>query len=441
MGYLRVSIGRAGRIGTLALTLGALVACGTNDKILTGQRYAIGATDPVATQENRVSSIRLPRAVSNAEWTDINGSPQHKFGHATLSNTPTLRWSTDIGKGVSRNTRITSGPVAGGGLLYTLDGSSTITALSSDGAVVWSTDVTPAGEKPADGSGGGLSYANGVIYAGTGFGELLAINAASGQVIWRRAFEAAIRSTPTSDGRTVFVVTRADVAYAVNAKDGSLDWMQRGAVSSTGGLEGGASPAVSGRQVVVPFSSGEVLMVRSNSGELRWKAGLGGARAATSLAFNGDISGDPVIDGNSVYVSNLAGETAKFNLTSGARSWTLGVGASDAVWPVGGSVFLVSDQAQLMRVNASNGSIIWSQQLPQFRKPEKRKDMIRQYGPVLAGGLLWVAGRDGQLRGFEPEGGQLVSSVKIPGGAAAAPIVVAGVMYILSQDGELHAFQ
>jgi len=441
MGILRVSIGRAGRVGTLALTLGALVACGTSDKILTGTRYAIGSPDPIAAHENLTASIRLPRAVSNAEWTDINGSAQHKFGHATLSNTPTLRWSTDIGKGVTRNTRITSGPVFGGGMLYTLDGSSTITALGTDGTVAWSFDVTPTGEKSVDGAGGGVSYANGVIYAGTGFGELLAINAASGNILWRRAFEAAIRSTPTSDGRTVFVVTRADVAYAVSAKDGAIDWMKRGAASTTGGLEGGASPAVSGRQVVVPFSSGEVLMVRSNNGEIRWKADVSGARTATSLAFNGDISGDPVINGNSVYVSNLAGETAKFNLTNGTQSWSLGVGASDAVWPVGGSVFLVSDQAQLMRVNASNGSIIWSQQLPQFRKPEKRKDMIRQYGPVLAGGLMWVAGRDGQLRGFEPEGGQLVSAVKIPGGAAAAPIIVGGVMYILSLDGELHAFQ
>ncbi len=440
MGYLRVSICRIGRLSTLALTLGALAACGTSDEKLTGQRFAIGASDAAAVA-NVAASIRLPRAVSNAEWTDVNGSPQHKFGHAALSTTPTLRWSADIGTGVGRNTRITSGPVAGGGLVYALDGGSTITALSSDGTVAWSLDTTPVGEKSVDGSGGGVSYANGVVYAGTGFGELLAIDAASGSVLWRRMFEAAIRSTPTSDGRSVFVVTRGDVAYAVDAKNGALDWVQRGAASSTGGLEGGASPAISGRQVVVPFSSGEVIAVRSNTGELRWKEGIGGARAATSLAFIGDISGDPVIDGNSVYVSNLAGETVKLNLTSGARSWTLGAGASDAVWSVGGSVFLVSDHAQLMRVNASNGSVIWAQQLPQFEKPEKREDMIRHYGPVLAGGLMWVAGRDGQLRGFEPEGGQLVSSATIPGGAAAAPIIVGGLMYIVSLNGELHAFQ
>ena len=423
------------------MKLGTLVACGATEKPLTGQRYAIGSGDVVAQQENRTASIQLSRAVSNAEWTDVNGSPQHKFGHAALSATPTLRWTADIGVGVRRNTRITSGPVAGGGLVYALNGAGMITALASDGSKAWSLDVTPVSERSADGAGGGLSYANGVVYAGTGFGELLAIDATSGTVIWRRMFEASIRSTPTSDGRTVFVVTRADVAYAVNAKDGSLDWVQRGAASTTGGLEGGASPAISGRQVIVPFSSGEVVMVRSNTGELRWKDGISGARAATSLAFIGDISGDPVIDGNSVYVSNLAGETVKLSLTSGARSWTLGVGASDAVWPVGGSVFLVSDHAQLIRVNASNGAIIWAQQLPQFENPEKRKNMIRHYGPVLAGGLMWVAGRDGQLRGFEPEGGQLVTSVKIPGGAAAAPIVVGSVMYILSLDGELHAFQ
>jgi outer membrane protein assembly factor BamB len=440
MGSLRVSISQFGRLGVLAMALAALSACGSSDEQLTGQRFALGANEGTVVQ-NRTTSIRLPRAVSNANWTDVNGSAQHKFSHAAFTTNPVLRWTADIGKGVGRNTRITSGPVAAGGLVYTLDGAGMVTALSSDGTISWSLNLSPTGEKPEDGSGGGLSIANGVLYAGTGFGELLAIDPTSGGILWRRMFEAAIRSAPTSDGRRVFVVTRADVAYAVNASDGSLEWLQRGATSSTGGLEGGASPAVSGRNVVVPFSSGEVLMIRSNNGELKWQQGLGGARPATSLAFIGDISGDPVIDGNDVYVSNLAGETVKLRLSSGERRWTLNVGASDPVWPVGGSVFLVSDKAQLMRVNANTGSVIWSQQLPQFGKPEKRDDMIRHYGPVLAGGLMWIAGRDRQLRGFEPEGGQMVRSVTIPGGAAAAPIIAAGVMYILSLDGELHAFQ
>ena len=42
MGFLQFSIERSGRLGALALLLGAIAACGTSDKILTGQRYAIG---------------------------------------------------------------------------------------------------------------------------------------------------------------------------------------------------------------------------------------------------------------------------------------------------------------------------------------------------------------------------------------------------------------
>lgn len=440
MGNLRVSFSKAGRFGGLALVLGALAACGGNDKPLTGTRYAVGAAD-VATVTNQAAAIRLPNAVSNAEWTHINGSASHSFGHAALSQSPSLRWSTDIGQGVSRNARITSGPITANGLIYTLDGASRITAVGTDGSVVWSLDTTPTGENELDGAGGGLSYTNGILYAGTGFGELLSINAATGGIQWRRGFEAGIRSAPTSDGRNVFVITRADVAYAVSAKDGGLEWLKRGRASIKGGLEGGASPAISGSQVVLPFASGDVISVRTTSGDVRWSSALDGARQASVLAFVSDITGDPVIDGNSVYAANIAGQTVKLNMSNGTRSWSLATGATDAVWPVGGSVFLMSDKAQLMRVNAGNGDVIWSQQLPQYDNPEKRKGVIRQYGPVLAGGLMWVAGRDGQLRGFEPEGGQLVSSVNMPGGAAAAPIVAGGVMYILSLRGELHAFQ
>ena len=440
MGNLRISFSKAGRFGGLALVLGALAACSGSDKPLTGTRHAIGAAD-VAAVTNQAAAIRLPTAVSNAEWTHVNGSASHSFGHATLSQSPSLRWSTDIGQGVSRNARITSGPVMANGLVYTLDGANRITAVGTNGAVVWSLDTTPAGESELDGAGGGLSYTNGILYAGTGFGELLSINAATGAVQWRRGFEAGIRSAPTSDGRNVFVVTRADVAYAVSAKDGGLEWLKHGRSSIRGGLEGGASPAVSGSQVVLPFASGDIITARTTSGDIRWASALDGARQASALAYVSDVTGDPVIDGNSVYIANIAGQTLKLNMTNGTRNWTLAAGATDAVWPVGGSVFLMSDRAQLLRVNAGTGAVIWSQQLPQYEKPEKRKGVIRHYGPVLAGGLMWVAGRDGQLRGFEPEGGQLVSSLDIPGGAAAAPIIAGGVMYILSLRGELHAFQ
>ena len=63
------------------------------------------------------------------------------------------------------------------------------------------------------------------------------------------------------------------------------------------------------------------------------------------------------------------------------------------------------------------------------------------YGPILAGGRLWVAGADGLLRAFSPADGAALGQLALPGGAAARPAVAGGVMYIATRDGHLLAFQ
>lgn len=428
------------RNGALALLLGTLAACGGSERPLEGPRSDIRGADVTLT-ENRAAAIRLPAQRSNGEWTHLNGTPDHSFINATFSTTPSLRWSTDIGKGVTRNSKISSGPVGANGIVYAMDGEGVISGVGPDGGVMWSTDTTPVIEGRQDSTGGGISYSNGVIFAGTGFGEVLALDAGAGAILWRRSFAAPIHAAPTIVGNRAYVVTRGDVAYALNVEDGSMEWLQRGAIATLGGIEGGASPAVSGSTVVLPFASGDMIAVNTSNGSAKWRTAMDGIRPSSALGFVGDISGDPVIDGNNLYVSIVAGQTLQMNLRTGAKNWALPAGATDAVWPVGGSVFLMTGEGQLMRVDAQSGSVIWTQQLPAYENPEKRRRPIRQYGPVLAGGLMWVAGRDGQLRGFSPESGAQVSSVTIPHGAASAPIVMGGVMYVLSLSGELHAFQ
>ncbi len=428
------------RLGFVSLTVATLAACGGGDKPLPGERLAIGPVDSTQV-ENRSARLSLPAPRSNGEWVTLNGDMDHATGHVALAPAPALRWSAAIGRGIGRDYRITATPVAADGLVFVMDSAATVSAVSaSDGTTVWTLDVTPAGEKAADGSGGGLSLANGRLIAGTGFGEILVIDPASGTVQWRRQVSAPIHAAPTSDGRNIYFVSRDDVAYALSLKDGALEWMQRGA-ASLGGLGGGASVALRSGQVVLPFSSGDLMMVRANSGQPRWDSALDAARPGAAFARIGDVSGDPVIDGNRLYAANMAGQTVQMNLQSGKRNWALPVGAVGPVWPAGGSVFMVSDDARLLRVQAGNGQVIWAQALPQFAKPEKRKGRITYYGPVLAGGRFWVADSAGNLRGFAPEDGALATSLSIPGGAASAPIVMGGVMYVLSRDGKLHAFQ
>ena len=89
----------------------------------------------------------------------------------------------------------------------------------------------------------------------------------------------------------------------------------------------------------------------------------------------------------------------------------------------GGSVFVVNDEARLVRLDATTGAVVWAVEMPYWDtdKPRKRKAITAHYGPVLAGGNLVVAGGDGQLRLFDPASGTMTGGVAIPGGAASSP--------------------
>ena len=85
--------------------------------------------------------------------------------------------------------------------------------------------------------------------------------------------------------------------------------------------------------------------------------------------------------------------------------------------------------------------MIWRTVLPEYYNEKKRIEAIPHYGPILAGGRLWVASADETLRSFDPATGRQLGAVPLPGGAGAPPAIAGGVMYIVTRDGQLRAFQ
>ncbi|MCA3557170.1 MAG: PQQ-binding-like beta-propeller repeat protein, partial [Rhodobacter sp.] len=123
--------------------------------------------------------------------------------------------------------------------------------------------------------------------------------------------------------------------------------------------------------------------------------------------------------------------------------WAAIEGATAAVAVGGGSVFMVNDEARLLRLDAATGNVIWQVELPYFvnYRPNRRKAIFAHYGPILAGGRVVVASSDGLLRFFSPVDGSLSGSLEIPGGAAASPVAAGGVIYVVGTEGQLHAFR
>ncbi|MCV3272596.1 PQQ-like beta-propeller repeat protein [Roseobacter sinensis] len=426
-----------------------LTACAEDDIILPGKREDIrsvlqdGEAVPLAAEtEDAPRPISLPAQQTNSDWTQGPGSPAFRVAHPALGANPQRVWSANIGAGDGRRQRITADPVVGGGLIYTLDAETLVTATSPTGETVWRRDVTSVRDDAGAATGGGISFNDGRLYVSLGYGALVALDAATGEEIWRQDLEGTGSGRPTIFGDLVYTTSGDDTGWALRAEDGRVEW-QLTASPDVNNVLGGPAPAVADDFAIFAFGSGEIQAVFRRGGLRRWDASALGQRFARALGTVSDVTGAPVISGNTVYVGNQSGRIVALNFGSGAREWTAREGAVGPVLPAGDSIFVVSDLGELLRIDASDGSRIWGAQLPNFVKdrPRRRAEIFAHHGPVLAGGRIYVASNDGLLRGFDPESGALVTSTEIPGGATTAPVVAGGVLYVVSTNGQLHAFR
>src|SRR5204863_3570362 len=99
---------------------------------------------------------------------------------------------------------------------------------ASGGAPVWRASTTPPKELDREGFGGGLAADGGRIYAGTGFGYVVALDAKTGSKLWEKNVESPVRTSPTAAGERVFAVTKEGLVYCLSGSDGSELWVFRG---------------------------------------------------------------------------------------------------------------------------------------------------------------------------------------------------------------------
>lgn len=442
-------------VSGLALAV-LLAACAEPELILEGERFDIrtpleaslptegnpAPTDPSAVSLTQSVSISLPAMTANADWTHRGGNVRHVSPHGALSAQPTRVWSAGIGTGNSRKNRISAAPVVAEGRVFTMDAVNTLTATSTAGATLWSMPLVSVSGDSSEVSGGGLAYGAGRLFVATGFGELFAIDPATGAVIWRQRLGAPVTGAPAVDGGIVYAVGRDGGAWGVDVADGRVKWTLTG-TPTRAGMIGSAAPAITERAVILPFGSGEVVAALRKSGVRVWGQAVAGERRGRGYAGYTDITGDPVVVGTTVYVGTPSGRTAALSASGGERIWTANEGALGPILPAGGSLFLVNDEARLVRLDAATGEVIWSVEMPYFtaEKVKRRKAITAHYGPVLAGGRIVVASGDGLLRLFNPVDGSLVATAEIPGGAASQPALAGGALYVVGVDGKLHAFR
>ncbi|MCZ0810647.1 MAG: PQQ-binding-like beta-propeller repeat protein [Pseudomonadota bacterium] len=427
----------------------AVSACSKEEAILQGDREMIrevsddsDAMPDAVAQENRSQPLTLPAAQVNASWTQAISSPETRVAHPALSDAPERIWSTSIGSGDGRKVRITADPVVADGRIFTLDASAKVSAVSTGGEVLWTRSLVPPGESATDATGGGLAYGAGKLFVSSGFGLMTALDPETGAEIWQQNLRATGSGSPTVSGDLVYLVAGDELAWALDTDNGRIRW-QLSATPDIHNVMGGPAPAVTSKYAIFAFGSGEVQGAFRQGGLRLWDSQIAGQRRGYAHARVGDITGDPVVWNERVFVGSHSGRMVALGLANGDRLWTADQGPLNRVWPAGDSIFMVSDRNELIRLQAEDGARVWAVKMPFFTKtrPRRQSEIFAHHGPVIAGGQLIVASSDGFLRFYDPVSGELRRTAELPGGATTNPVVAGGTLYVVSANGQLHAFR
>jgi len=110
---------------------------------------------------------------------------------------------------------------------------------------------------------------DGVLYYGSLAGEVFAVNATSGETIWRIqpaiGDKAAIAGTPAMMGQTLYFSTQGGILYAVDAATGVQTWNKQ--------LEGqlqASLQVVGDTLLVAPTATATILVALDASGNQKW---------------------------------------------------------------------------------------------------------------------------------------------------------------------------
>lgn len=434
----------------LTLLCAVLSACSLfsddeKDPPLKGERISVMQLqkdlEPEKGQVAALDPITLPDIFENAFWPQAGGYPNHALQHVGFgADIPRKIWSTSIGEGANEGLPLVSVPVIADGLVFTLDTSTNVRAFTlSKGKRLWSENLRPK-EEDEEVVGGGLAYSEGVLYVTTGFANVIALDAKTGQEIWAVALQAPARAAPTIHKGMAYIATLDNKVVALNAADGAIIWDYQG-IGETAGLLGAAAPAASDDAVIAAFSSGEIFALRPSNGSVIWGDNLAPPLRVGGVAGLSDIRALPVLDQGLVIGMSYAGRIAAIEAQGGQRVWQRDFGGAETPWISGNTIYVLTKENQFLALARDSGIIRWITQLEKLKDSSDKSTPQIWLGPILAGGRLIVVAQSGLIAEYNPLDGTFIRTTKIGKTIALTPVIAEKTLVLLAADGTLLAYQ
>ena len=323
-----------------------------------------------------------------------------------------LLWSQDLGPATR------SAPLAAGGLVYA-GGHFKVTALDADtGAVRWSLD-TPGPVDHAltianladDGTAGRSNAGANLVYLGQTDHRMLALNGATGAVVWQFKAHLPIAAAALVDGGIAYITSAGNIIYALDARTGELLWRHkiRGNVKTT--------PALRDGRLYAADDEGNLYFIDADNGRRQFR-----------FITAGSASGPPVAADGAVYFPSGG---ALYAVDTGVR------GLPGLYWMKRTWFQLWIWQVPLVPTPPAQRGEMW-----RFA-PEERASLGIIASPAVAEGIYYLGDGDGVFYARDAATDAEIWRFKTGagGGIVSSPVILGDTVYFGARNGILYALR
>ena len=315
-------------------------------------------------------------------------------------------------------------PQAAGDDVLAAGGSRVVRIAVATGNTVWRTDT---GVKLSAGAGAG----QGLVLAGGGKGELLALDPASGQLRWKVALSSEVSGQLLAVADTVIARTGDGRVHGLAVADGSRKWLYSRTLPALS-LRGSGGMAVRDDVLYAGFPGGKLVALNASNGAQLWEATVALPRGATELERVADVMGNPVVDGNQVCAVAYQGRVACFDRRTGALLWARDTSSNSGLTMDERNVYVTDDKDAVTAYDKTSGRAGWRQD-----KLARRQVTA----PLALGAWVVVADGEGVVHVLSADDGSFVARAKVDSGVRTAPVDIGPGFAVQTAKGSVVAFR
>ncbi|SCB15915.1 outer membrane protein assembly factor BamB [Cupriavidus alkaliphilus] len=330
-------------------------------------------------------------------------------------------WKADVGKSGPYSMQ----PAAAGNNVYVSSNNGNVMALEgASGRVLWKakTDVDLTSGPGSDGSVTAVAGEKGAVYAFD----------ASGKQIWKKQVNGEVLSAPLVGNGLVVVRTTDTRVFGLDAETGERRWIYQRSQTPLN-LRAAMGMVFAGDGIVMGFPGGKLGVLTPGNGVLRWESAISYPKGVSEIERLNDVTGLPMISGRQVCATTFQGRVACLELASGQPQWGKDFSSPAGLAQDDNALYASDEQSVVHAFDRQNGSERW-----------KNADLRnRRLGAPLALGRSVVMGDfEGYVHFLSREDGQVVARMKTDGSAiTAAPVVAGQTLVIQTRDGDVYGFQ